>query len=727
MNDPDSASHHDFFGVVPASPEQSDTGPSSTGPSDTDVLGVEQAETKPSTPPPSAAAASPNFASYGAETRLPPIVPPQQLRFSAPSRPRPHLEGPGTAFSGPTLARQSDHGQGASPRHNDAIDDPITGPDAVEHTAAHPAKSGHPDTSERPADRPHDEALPAASGQPCHPHEQQPHAQQPHEQQPLPLPTQVIPSWVVSNSPHVPEQPTGPQTHFSPPPSPVQDDAGEGGAGDGGAVPAFVSAGPTRDTTHADPPLAAPPRPHQLHADLPPPHFEQAEPDPIPSRSTSTENPTTQALPAQPRPTVPAIQSPAAPQLPGGDAAPDRLPTAQRPQPADNSPRESSQPLQGPTPGPGPHQPTQAGHTAPDVPFGTPPTAASSNRQGDNPVTSRPPNTGSNTDRTGQNTVVDDTDGLAVVHDTPPNIGGTPPKNSTKVAPNPADVAAEQLLSPLHDTVNYDENFVAEPAVSSDEPHEASTEESAKTKPSRPAWLELLREVGIVVGAALLISLTIKTFLFQMFYIPSPSMSTTLAIGDRVVVSQLTPGVTDLKRGDIIVFKDPGNWLPPKTSQPEGPWTKATTSVLTFVGILPNDNGQHLIKRIVGMPGDVVTCCDADGKIQINGEPIDEPYLSAGSMPSEVAFEIHVPKDRYWVLGDNRQHSKDSRYNMDQQGFGTVPHSEVVGRAVMIAWPAGRWTWLGNYSDTWARVPKPTNTPATAKTTGPDQGAEQKP
>lgn len=763
MNDPDSASHHDFFGVVPAPSQSSDTDQSVAEQTDTDLAGSEPANPEQSglgaaatsapdgliqnadqeppaasrpadmssasesaprgqhptaAPEPASSSDSPQTTSAattssspahgGAQASLPPIVPPQQLRFSAPRRPHPQPPAPDTFFADTATSNQIGDCPPSDPNQ-----------DSLRHD-----QTATSETTDRPtAPRDSHEAIPHADVQNTPEASPTPEASSASPQ----LPTQTIPSWVVTSSPHLPQQPTttearSPQARTEPPATASPDTPG-----DSGAVPALVSLSPTADTAHCEPaPASPPPQAHQLHATLPPPQL-QADHDQatLDHNAASAVHATSMTSPPQAgNPPQPA----ATPQLPGGGAAHDRLPSAQTHQPADNSPRDPSQPRHDTPPGPGPHQPTPA--AAPDVPFGTPPSAASTNRQGASGVTLGTPNTSNNTDRGGRNTATDDTDGLAVVQNAPANpaeVTGATTTNNTKVAQSPADVAGQQLLSPLHDTIDYESDEFEEPADTTNEPTETNTEKTGETKPSRPAWLELLREVGIVVGAALLISLTIKTFLFQMFFIPSPSMSTTLAIGDRVVVSQLTPGLTDLKRGDIIVFKDPGNWLPPKENQPEGPWTKATTSVLTFVGILPNDNGQHLIKRIVGMPGDVVTCCDADGKIRINGEPVDEPYLRAGSMPSEVAFEIHVPKDRYWVLGDNRQQSKDSRYNMDQQGFGTVPHSEVVGRAVMIAWPAGRWTWLGNYSETWARVPKPTNTPATAKTAGPDQGAEQKP
>lgn len=244
-----------------------------------------------------------------------------------------------------------------------------------------------------------------------------------------------------------------------------------------------------------------------------------------------------------------------------------------------------------------------------------------------------------------------------------------------------------------------------EPGFSADTDREQTDSRSGGTATAAGMTiLAMLREVVIVVGAALAISLFLKSFLFQMFYIPSPSMEDTLTKGDRVVVSKLTPGLFDVQRGDVIVFKDPGNWLPAKVDTDKGPIQNAITSALTFVGILPHDAGEHLIKRTIGMPGDVVKCCDEQGRLLINDVPIDEVYLKPGSLPSEREFEVTVPEGRLWVMGDNRQQSKDSRSHRDQPGSGTVAMEDVVGRATMVAWPVFRWDWLSHYSQTFDQV-----------------------
>lgn len=210
-------------------------------------------------------------------------------------------------------------------------------------------------------------------------------------------------------------------------------------------------------------------------------------------------------------------------------------------------------------------------------------------------------------------------------------------------------------------------------------------------------------EVVVVVAMALSLALIIKTFLVQAFFIPSGSMENTLIIGDRVLVSKLTPGAFDLHRGDVIVFKDPGGWLEVPVPVDEGPLRNGVRSALTFVGLLPQDSGEHLIKRVIGVAGDKVACCDAQHRITVNGVGIDEPYLYPGNSPSEQPFSVTVTPGHLWVMGDHRSVSADSR----QQGHGLVPIDSVVGKAFVIVWPLGRATTLSVPDSVFARLPDP--------------------
>lgn len=721
MNDPESQNWQDYFGDVGSTPPPQPPEPSTPAQTDSEPV------TAPQEPSDGFGSANRGVSDeavsdqqaggrhgLGAQQALPPIVPPQQLNESgqgvhtAESNPVGDLSDPTADYFSTALpAANADiarrHQQRAN-EHLRRLETPRGQTNATDLPAQRTTPSGH----DRVAD-PATNTSPESKASPG----------------PLASPA---PNQATADPATIPTQVVAPQAQ----------------------IPA--QAEPTSHPELDGAPAAGPPLEHALSA-APQPLATTAPVSDLHAANSAGQlvagSPELQSGSSQP---LAGGANPTHPQ--GEGSAPGSLPSAQASQRGGDV-----------------NPPVGPASSPPDLSLGAATSAASTHRQGDDAVPSSSGNAGSATPNTSAALDVDSHDGLAIVHtDTDEGIGeGTDQVTGTlrsgdPTAPEAAsqdaaatscdDLVVRQTGSPgapgapsspgspgaaaKPDTTTRQVSVPSEvsaprevPADEADTSSDTAADTPAKTakadKPARPAWLELLREIGIVVGAALLISLTIKTFLFQMFYIPSPSMSNTLAIGDRVVVSQLTPGLTDLKRGDIIVFRDPGNWLPPKNEAAPGPWTKASTTALTFVGILPNDNGQHLIKRIVGMPGDVVTCCDGEGKIRINGKPVDEPYLSPGSLPSEVAFEIHVPKDSYWVLGDNRQQSKDSRYNMDQQGFGTVPHSEVVGRAVMIAWPAGRWTWLSNHQDAWARVPNPSNTPATAKTSAPAMPGEQNP
>lgn len=216
-----------------------------------------------------------------------------------------------------------------------------------------------------------------------------------------------------------------------------------------------------------------------------------------------------------------------------------------------------------------------------------------------------------------------------------------------------------------------------------------------------------VKEIGIVVGLALLVSLVVKTFLLQPFHIPSGSMEDTLLNGDRVVVSKLTPGPFDLQRGDIVVFADPDHWL----SEPPPTDSSALHRLLVFVGLAPDDSQEHLIKRVIGLPGDKVACCDANGRITVNGVAISEPYLKPGDAPNggRPPFTITVPAGRVWVMGDHRSDSADSRLHDDGTGAtGSVPIDDIRGRAILVVWPVDRFRWLSVSDSIYAGIPAAT-------------------
>jgi len=216
------------------------------------------------------------------------------------------------------------------------------------------------------------------------------------------------------------------------------------------------------------------------------------------------------------------------------------------------------------------------------------------------------------------------------------------------------------------------------------------------------------RDAVIIVVAALVVSFLIKTFLIRSFFIPTDSMESTLIRDDRIIVSQLHGGPLDLRRGDVIVFVDPGGWLSVQSGVSEDdPLSRLLDGVSLFLGLSSPDDNEHLVKRLIGLPGDTVTCCDELGAMSINGVPLAEPYVSLPDGVTKVSsndFEVVVPEGALWVMGDNRYNSADSRRNMDKPGGGFVPRDNVVGRAIVISWPQERWSWLSNYSETFIGV-----------------------
>ena len=230
----------------------------------------------------------------------------------------------------------------------------------------------------------------------------------------------------------------------------------------------------------------------------------------------------------------------------------------------------------------------------------------------------------------------------------------------------------------------------------------------------RPARWSFVTEIATLLAVALTIALLIKTFLVQPFWIPSASMENTLLVGDKVMVNKVVYHIRPIGRGDIVVFSGAGSWDAPAAASPRNgnPVARVYDATLgrlfhAIFGLFSTAPGQvDYIKRVIGVPGDHVACCDAHGRVTVNGVPLDEGrYLFPGSKPSLRPFHITVPAGRLWVMGDNRINSADSRlhdcaytdplvrcrpYDRD----GTIPESAVVGRAFMIVWPPSRWTIL---------------------------------
>ena len=197
----------------------------------------------------------------------------------------------------------------------------------------------------------------------------------------------------------------------------------------------------------------------------------------------------------------------------------------------------------------------------------------------------------------------------------------------------------------------------------------------------------LLKELPILVTVAIIVSIIIKTFLVQFFYIPSGSMENTLQVNDRVAVNKLGNFFADVERGDVVVFRDTAGWLPEESSNFGGGIRDRVREGLVFIGILPDPAKQYLIKRVIGVAGDRIVCCEKDDRLTINGIAVDEPYVFPGDKASESEFDVTVPEGFIWVMGDHRGASADSRFHRDDANDGFVPLSAVTGRAVAIVWP----------------------------------------
>jgi len=199
---------------------------------------------------------------------------------------------------------------------------------------------------------------------------------------------------------------------------------------------------------------------------------------------------------------------------------------------------------------------------------------------------------------------------------------------------------------------------------------------------SLPFWAESI----LLLVIALVVSAIVKTFFVQMFFVPSGSMMPLFVDDDRILVQKISYWTGGVQRGDVVVFDDPGGqWL----GSEGAPYLTTLQKGLSELGLYPT--GGHLVKRVIGIGGDHVVCCDAKGRVTVNGVPLEEKsYIIKGAAPSVPRFDVHVPQGRLWVMGDNRSNSEDSRYHTDLPGGGTVPEDDVVGKVWAIVWPFGR-------------------------------------
>jgi signal peptidase I len=230
-------------------------------------------------------------------------------------------------------------------------------------------------------------------------------------------------------------------------------------------------------------------------------------------------------------------------------------------------------------------------------------------------------------------------------------------------------------------------------AEESDSPQAGANAPGTAKPARRRRRRSFARELPVLIVVALVLALVIKTYVIQAFFIPSGSMENTLDIGDRVLINKLVYHFRGIHRGDIVVFNGDGSWDFDTTPTSSNLFSKAFSDLEGIIGI--NHDSDIYIKRVIGLPGDHVACCNARGQVTVNGVALSETsYLYPGNAPSAQRFNITVPAGRLWVMGDHRAVSYDSRGHMGDPGGGTIPESSVLGRAFVIIWPPSRWGFL---------------------------------
>jgi signal peptidase I len=212
-----------------------------------------------------------------------------------------------------------------------------------------------------------------------------------------------------------------------------------------------------------------------------------------------------------------------------------------------------------------------------------------------------------------------------------------------------------------------------------------------------PKNRSFLRELPLLLGVALVLSLLVKTFLVQAFFIPSESMEKTLhgcqgCTGDRILVDKVSYRFDDPSPGDIVVFRGPSSWTPEAPSVDQG----VISRIGGFFGV-PQASEKDFVKRIIAVGGQKVACCDRRGQITVDGKSLTEPYIYENNPVKDRAFgPVTVPANRLWVMGDHRSASADSRAHVGDQFTGTISVDDVIGKAFVVVWPPTRWSLLGS-------------------------------
>jgi signal peptidase I len=256
-------------------------------------------------------------------------------------------------------------------------------------------------------------------------------------------------------------------------------------------------------------------------------------------------------------------------------------------------------------------------------------------------------------------------------------------------APGPAAEAAEGGGASTDETPPEAKEGPAEDDAPAGPGSGGERKTATRPRRKRSFW----REFPVLVVVALLLAVVIKTYAIQAFFIPSGSMENTLEINDRVLVNKLVYDVRGIHRGDIVVFNGDGSWDPGTVPVDTNFVVKFANGFASMFGF--GHPGDILVKRVIGLPGDRVACCDVQHRVMVNGVALTEQsYLYRGDSPSMSSFSITVPPGRLWVMGDHRLISDDSRDHLGSPGGGTIPESAVVGRAFVIIWPLGRWRFL---------------------------------
>ncbi|MFG1923671.1 signal peptidase I [Cryptosporangium sp. NPDC048952] len=275
--------------------------------------------------------------------------------------------------------------------------------------------------------------------------------------------------------------------------------------------------------------------------------------------------------------------------------------------------------------------------------------------------------------------------------------------------PEPQRYVEEQRYAAEEDSAYYRKTYGSSrtsSAAASAGRHRAGARPYARsTSSGRRRTLPLWQEIPLLLIIAFVLATVIKTFVVQAFYIPSGSMENTLLVSDRVLVNKFVYDTREPRRGEVVVFRGTDSWVP-ENGVPQNTGTLATAGRMLggLIGAAPPDE-KDFVKRVIGTGGDVVQCCDKDGRVEVNGMPLVEPYIFEDDPINERPFgPVTVPAGRLFMMGDHRSRSADSRVYLSDQWRGTIPVDAVIGQAYATAWPASRWGLLQE-PDTFSNVP----------------------